>query len=415
MGARRGPAEPSARAVPHLLAQDTELLALVTRYTTAARDAAQARRTLERLLAVCRPVAERIARSYAAHEADVADIVQDALVTLARDLPQLRRPTSFPPWFATLVHNRGRDWLRRRRTRQVELSLDAPPRPGWLGPGEGPQPFDLPDPDAARAFLEVEAGDQLAALLRLLPLQQRLALCMAYLEGRSHEEIGHTLRTSPRAVEGLIYRAMRRLQTITLQCSEEPEVFTRHCATCGRQPLMGYLRLNESHDQPLRLHATCPRCLPGYFDMIAFSVPLARYASLDQALDRGNAAVGPYLRGLAARPDPRCAGCGAVMIHRRWWESFHGDSQGSRPFVYWSCPGCGQWLRCGGHGLAMAAPDWVAFERATPRLMLDGQRLVAHAGVQCLVTTAHDADSGRQITLYQDWQTLRQQRIEITG
>src|SRR5919201_5535939 len=93
---------PSMRTPWHALVRDPEVPGLVVQYAQVEQDLARARASLEHLVTLCRPVAEQIARTYTSCEADIADIVQDALVLLARDLPDLRTPTAFPQWFATL-------------------------------------------------------------------------------------------------------------------------------------------------------------------------------------------------------------------------------------------------------------------------------------------------------------------------
>src|SRR6266542_1731449 len=74
---------PSARSQWRALAEDPETQLLVLRFARAQRDARVADASLERLLTLCRPVAESVARRYTASDADVADITQESLLYMA--------------------------------------------------------------------------------------------------------------------------------------------------------------------------------------------------------------------------------------------------------------------------------------------------------------------------------------------
>src|SRR3989442_15317804 len=63
-----------ARTRWRAFAEDAEVGVLVDHVVVAQRDAAVARASLERLLALCRPVAEQIARTYVRSDDDVSDM-----------------------------------------------------------------------------------------------------------------------------------------------------------------------------------------------------------------------------------------------------------------------------------------------------------------------------------------------------
>lgn len=58
------------------------------------------------------------------------DVVQDALITMARSIRKLRDPAAFPRWAYQILHRRGIDYLRkaiRRREREVDTDdMDVP-------------------------------------------------------------------------------------------------------------------------------------------------------------------------------------------------------------------------------------------------------------------------------------------------
>ncbi|MBA3480185.1 MAG: hypothetical protein H0T51_00085 [Pirellulales bacterium] len=63
-----------------------------------------------------------------------------------------------------------------------------------------------------RCHIKAEAALDLANALEALPDDQRLAVRMRHLEGRSLTEIAESLAKSPAAVAGLIRRGVHRLR-----------------------------------------------------------------------------------------------------------------------------------------------------------------------------------------------------------
>jgi RNA polymerase sigma factor (sigma-70 family) len=399
------------------LTQDEAIPDLIAQFARAESDAVRARSSLDALVARCRPVAEEIARTYVYREADIADIVQDALLLLGRDLPHLRTPAAFPAWFATVVHNVCRRRLRRERARQTELSLTTLPRSGWLAPDETP-PLDVPDPDAARAFLRYETGEQLQSLLQTLPDQQREALLLAYIEDLSHEQIGRQLGVTPRAAEGLVYRALRRLQAIVGQCYEEPEALPVWCPHCGQRRLIYQILPGVHPAGPLWHRWRCPACGLASAWTEQNVRRLARYPSLESAWWQDPTGSAADAQRLARRHGGRCWKCGEPLL-RRDRPADNGTASGRVPhyILHWSCFHCdvGTFY---GHYFAVApglSPDWLAFWRTAPRLLLEPERLIKTAGEEQIVLTAHDRDSGRRATLAVARATLEVRRFAVEG
>jgi RNA polymerase sigma factor (sigma-70 family) len=400
-----------------LLTQDEEIPGLIAQFAQAESDAIRARSSLADLITRCRPVAEEIAHTYVYREADTADIVQDALFLLSRDLPHLRTPDAFPAWFATVVHNVCRRRLRRERARQTECSLDTPPRSGWLAPDESP-PLEVPDPDAARAFLRYETGEQLQRLLQTLPDQQREALLLAYIEDLSHEQIGCQLGVTPRAAEGLVYRALRRLQAIAGQCYEEPEALPVWCPHCGQRRLIYQILPGFGPSGPLWHRWRCPACGLASAWTEQNVRRLASYSSLASAWWQDPAKLAADAQRLARSRGGRCWKCGEPLL-RRDRPADDGAASGRVPhyIVHWSCFHCdvGTFY---GHYFAVApglSPDWLAFWRSAPRLVLAPERLIKTAGEEQIVLTARDRDSGRRATLAVARATLEVRRFVVEG
>jgi RNA polymerase sigma-70 factor (ECF subfamily) len=125
--------------------------------------------------------------------ADAEDVTQTTFMNAYRALQRGDRPHRPHNWLIAIAHNVCRMRWRQAGHRPSEVALENAPEP--VAPEN-----DHPDLD-----------DVLHALARL-SFNQRSALVMRELEGRSCKEIAQTLGLSVSAVEALLFRARRRLQ-----------------------------------------------------------------------------------------------------------------------------------------------------------------------------------------------------------
>ena len=126
--------------------------------------------------------------------ADAEDVTQTTFLNAYRALQRGDRPHRPHNWLITIAHNVCRMRWRQAGNRPREVALDDAPEPVALDRGEQPS-----------------IDDVLRALSRL-SFNQRSALVMRELEGRSCKEIAQILGLSVSAVEALLFRARRRLQ-----------------------------------------------------------------------------------------------------------------------------------------------------------------------------------------------------------
>lgn len=408
------PVSGTVRSSWRRLTQDEDVPGLVAQFALAQTDAARAQASLDGLVSRCRPVAEEIARTYVSREEDLADLVQEALLLLSRDLPHLRQPAAFPSWFATVVHNVCRRWLRRARARRTDLSLDAPPRPSWLADSDAAPTFDLADAGAACAFLHPETNQQLGQLLQLLPAQQRAALPMAYLEGLSHEQIGRQIGVTPRAAEGLVYRGLRRLQAIMRACDDEPEELATWCPRCGQRRLRYQTLPGIDPWAPLWQRWRCPACGLASSWIEPNNRRLAQHPSPEAAWWIERTPFADEAQRLARTPNGRCWKCGEPLIRRDRPPA--ATASGTTPYIlHWSCFRCDVGTYYGYLHTAIALPQWLAFWRTAPRLLIESERLVKEGGEERIALTARDRDSGRRATLAVDRATLVVRRFALEG
>lgn len=171
-------------------------------------DQAQA---LERFLAGIERRAFRIARMAVRDDDDALDIVQDAMIRLARSYGA-RPADEWRPLFYRILNNGIRDFMRRRRVRSRVMA--------WL-PGQAPTGEDaadpmaaVPDPDGG-PLDQLEHAEAVAVLesgLAALPDRQREAFMLRVLEGLDVAETAVAMGCSEGSVKTHYFRAVHALK-----------------------------------------------------------------------------------------------------------------------------------------------------------------------------------------------------------
>ena len=128
------------------------------------------------------------------NSADAEDVTQQTFLNAFRAFQRGERPMRPHNWLIAIAHNVCRMRWRQANHRPKEVALDEAPEPAAV------QPQDQPNLD-----------EVLQALARL-SFNQRAALVMRELEGRSYKEIAQVLDVSVGAVEALLFRARRHLR-----------------------------------------------------------------------------------------------------------------------------------------------------------------------------------------------------------
>jgi RNA polymerase sigma-70 factor (ECF subfamily) len=125
--------------------------------------------------------------------ADAEDVTQTTFLNAYRAYQRGERPEKPHNWLIAITHNVCRMRWRQAGCRPSEVALDEAPEPAAL--------------DHERPNL-----DEVLTALAHLTFNQRSALVMRELEGRSYQEIAGVLDLSVSAVEALLFRARRRLK-----------------------------------------------------------------------------------------------------------------------------------------------------------------------------------------------------------
>ena len=136
----------------------------------------------------------RYALAVLRNPSDAEDVTQTTFLNAYRAYERGERPRSPQNWLIAIAHNVCRQRFRQSQRRVDEVTFDE-------NLGEG-----VPEEDAA------PKADDIRRALAQLAFNQRAALLMRELEGRSYAEIAEILDLSVSAVETLIFRARRALR-----------------------------------------------------------------------------------------------------------------------------------------------------------------------------------------------------------
>jgi len=167
-------------------------------------------RTLDRFLAGVEKRAFQIAKMAVRDAEDALDIVQDAMLQLARRYGD-RPSDQWKPLFYRILQNRIRDCQRRRMVRNKLF--------GWLpGPAEGEEsgdPYEATSDEArgpADRVMIGEAMESLELALRELPARQLQAFLLRNMEGMDVAETAQAMGCTEGSVKTHYSRAVHALR-----------------------------------------------------------------------------------------------------------------------------------------------------------------------------------------------------------
>jgi RNA polymerase sigma-70 factor, ECF subfamily len=224
----------------------------------------------------------RYALAVMRNPADAEDVTQTTFLNAYRSFVEKgNRPEKPQNWLIAIAHNVCRQRFRQSARRPSEVAFED---------------------DIADTIVDDEtpSGEDIRRALSHLAFNQRAALVMRELEGRSYAEIAEILDLSTSAVETLIFRARRALREQldgSLTCGEAEFAISRQLD--GRLPRQdrGQLRAHLRECSECAAFARRQRAQRGALKSLAF-VPVP--GSLASFFGGGGAAVGTGLALKAA-------------------------------------------------------------------------------------------------------------------
>ncbi len=145
------------------------------------------------------------------NEADAAELTEATFLKVYKNAARFRPKAKVRSWMFTIAGNLCRDFLRKKRKRQGEVSLQTP-----LSQHSG---FSLQDTfsDSSATPDEVaHTNEKLATIetaINQLPHKLKLPFVYCTLEGHSYDECAEIISSNRKTVETRIYRAKKILQS----------------------------------------------------------------------------------------------------------------------------------------------------------------------------------------------------------
>src|ERR671937_1389448 len=178
----------------------------------------------------------RYALAVMRNQPDAEDVTQTTFLNAYRAFQRGERPEKAQNWLIAIAHNVCRQRFRQSARRPTEVAFEDDIADRFVGDDEGP------------------TGEDIRRALGQLAFNQRAALVMRELEGRSYADIAEILGVSSGAVETLLFRARRALREQlegSLTCQQAELAISKQ--------LDG--RLARSERGALRAHLrACPDC-----------------------------------------------------------------------------------------------------------------------------------------------------------
>ena len=153
--------------------------------------------------------AVHIAYSFLGNYEDARDIAQEAFMKTYESLKNFKAESRFYTWFYRILVNACKDFLRKKNVRQ-HLSF-------WFrrdGDSEDDPLMNIAGDtsSAAENLMDQELGDEIYKALEKLPLRQRSAFSLRYLEGMSLEATAESMGLSVGAVKANLWHAGQKMQ-----------------------------------------------------------------------------------------------------------------------------------------------------------------------------------------------------------
>jgi len=130
------------------------------------------------------------------------DLAQEVFIKAYFSLPKFKAESGFGTWLYRIAVNHSKDFLRKSKGRQREVSLEDV--------GEQTLTAENRSPEETR--VEEERRRIIQDALARLPERHRVILTLRDIEGLSYDEISGILKLSPGTVDSRLHRARRKLR-----------------------------------------------------------------------------------------------------------------------------------------------------------------------------------------------------------
>lgn len=156
---------------------------------------------------------------------DAMDLMQEVFVGVYRNLHRFRGDARFSSWLFRIAHNKAVDMSRRQRLVSVQ---DIRRR----SDEETPDYDNVPDESATdpqQDLLDIEKNRRIAALLRALPLDQRLIVELKINQSMTFDEIADMQDISANTAKTRFYTALRKMKELMETDNDMSETVRNSC------------------------------------------------------------------------------------------------------------------------------------------------------------------------------------------
>lgn len=161
-----------------------------------------------RLIFTCYfPVFQRFFSGKGVPSEDCYDLSQITLLQVFQSLAEFRRESSLKTWLSTIAFNGFKRWLRQKKRREHELSLE----PSDSSEREPLDPED-PGPSQEVTAVEEERRERLRRCLMELSARQRLSFILYTYDEMSYKEIAERMRIEVGTVGALLNQARNKVR-----------------------------------------------------------------------------------------------------------------------------------------------------------------------------------------------------------
>jgi RNA polymerase sigma-70 factor (ECF subfamily) len=143
-----------------------------------------------------------LAYGFTRDRASADDLAQEVLIKAYFSLPKFKAKSEFGTWLYRISVNHAKDFLRKNKRRQKEISIEDVGEPA------------LTAENKSLEEKRVEEGRReiVRAALACLPEKYRVILTLRDIDGLSYEDISGILKLSPGTVDSRLHRARRKLR-----------------------------------------------------------------------------------------------------------------------------------------------------------------------------------------------------------
>jgi RNA polymerase sigma factor (sigma-70 family) len=166
-------------------------------------------RSFSRLVEMHRERVVRAAYSFVGNLEDAADLSQEAFIKAYDKLNEFNFKSRFYTWLYRILINTCKDFLRRKKIQGFFFVWEKK-----LADDETDSQFEGVETskNAGERLLNKELGEEIVQAMDCLPLQQRMAFSLRYLDGLLIQEVAESMDLSVGAVKAHLWQAIQKLQ-----------------------------------------------------------------------------------------------------------------------------------------------------------------------------------------------------------